>query len=240
MSATAASCKVIRNQGDVDAAFAKASAHGRREYYQPHMAHIAMEPPVALVNVADGKVEVGPVQSPWGTRQDVSEKLGVPIENVTVHVTLLGGGFGASRSATMCSRRRSSRRRWARRSRCSGPARTTSSTASTYTTSVERIEAAIDGNGKVTGWRHRSVAPSIISTFKADDGHQFPIEYGMGFADMPFEIPNVRSENGKAMAYTRIGWFRSVSNIPRAFAVQSFAAELANELAAIRRSSFSS
>ncbi len=42
--------------------------------------------------------------------------------------------------------------------------------------------------------------------------------------------PNVRCENGKAMAHTRIGWFRSVSNIPRAFAVQSFAAELANEL----------
>ena len=52
----------------------------------------------------------------------------------------------------------------------------------------------------------------------------------MGFADMPFEIANVRCENGKAMAHTRIGWFRSVSNIPRAFAVQSFAAELANEL----------
>ena len=99
-----------------------------------------------------------------------------------------------------------------------------------HTTSVERIEAAIDGNGKVTGWRHRSVAPSIISTFQEDDGYQFPIEYGMGFVDMPFDIPNVRCENGKAMAHTRIGWFRSVSNIPRAFAVQSFAAELAHEL----------
>ena len=52
----------------------------------------------------------------------------------------------------------------------------------------------------------------------------------MGFVDMPFDIPNIRAENGKAMAHTRIGWFRSVSNVPRAFAVQSFAAELANEL----------
>ena len=44
------------------------------EYYQPHMAHISMEPPVALVNVADGKVEIwGPVQSPWGTREDVAK-----------------------------------------------------------------------------------------------------------------------------------------------------------------------
>ena len=61
-------------------------------------------------------------------------------------------------------------------------------------------------------------------------GLQFFIEYGMGFADMPFDVANIQCENGKAMAHTRIGWFRSVSNIPRAFAVQSFAAELANEL----------
>jgi len=43
----------------------------------------------------------------------------------------------------------------------------------------------------------------------------------------PFAIPNVRVENPEAEAHTRIGWFRSVSNIPHAFAVQSFAAELA-------------
>ncbi len=99
-----------------------------------------------------------------------------------------------------------------------------------HTTSVERIEAALDADGKVTGWRHRSVAPSILSTFAEDSGYQFFIEHGMGFVDMPFEIANIACENGQAMAHTRIGWFRSVSNIPRAFAVQSFAAELANEL----------
>jgi isoquinoline 1-oxidoreductase beta subunit len=52
-------------------------------------------------------------------------------------------------------------------------------------------------------------------------------ELGMGLVDVPFEIPNIRVENGEAPAHTRIGWFRSVSNIPHAFAVQSFAAELA-------------
>ena len=232
MSATAAQPgKVIRNQGDVDAAFAGATKVISAEYYQPHMAHIAMEPPAALVNVADGKVEVwGPVQSPWGTRTDVAEKLGVPVENVTVHVTLLGGGFGRKSKcdyvleAALLSKEVGApvRVQWTREDDIQH--------SFYHTTSVERIEAAVDGNGKVTGWRHRSVAPSIISTFKPDDGYQFPIEYGMGFADMPFEIANIRCENGKAMAHTRIGWFRSVSNIPRAFAVQSFAAELANEL----------
>jgi isoquinoline 1-oxidoreductase beta subunit len=47
---------------------------------------------------------------------------------------------------------------------------------------------------------------------------------------MPFDIANVRAEQCKALAHTRVGWFRSVSHIGRAFAVQSIAAELAAEL----------
>jgi isoquinoline 1-oxidoreductase beta subunit len=232
MSATAAKPgKVIRKQGDADAAFTSAAKVVSAEYYQPHMAHIAMEPPVALVNVADGKVEVwGPVQSPYGTRQDVAEKMGVPIENVTVNVTLLGGGFGRKSKcdfvleAALLSREVGApvRVQWTREDDVQH--------SFYHTTSVERIEAALDADNKVTGWRHRSVAPSILSTFAEDSGHQFFIEYGMGFVDMPFDIANISCENGQAMAHTRIGWFRSVSNVPRAFAVQSFAAELANEL----------
>ena len=55
-----------------------------------------------------------------------------------------------------------------------------------------------------------------------DPKHERPFELGMGFVDVPFDIPNLRCENGEAAAHTRIGWFRSVSNIPHAFAVQSF------------------
>jgi isoquinoline 1-oxidoreductase beta subunit len=58
--------------------------------------------------------------------------------------------------------------------------------------------------------------------------HQLGLELGMGFVDMPFEIANVQCENPEAAAYTRIGWFRSVSNIPRAFAIQSMVGELAH------------
>ena len=50
----------------------------------------------------------------------------------------------------------------------------------------------------------------------------------MGLIDMPFEIANMQCENPEAAAHTRIGWFRSVSNIPRAFAVQSMVAEIAH------------
>ena len=65
------------------------------EYYLPHFAHVSMETPVATANVADGKAEIwAPVQSPQGTRDDVAKTLGIAPENVTVNVTLLGGGFG--------------------------------------------------------------------------------------------------------------------------------------------------
>ena len=232
MSATAAQPgKVIRKQGDPDAVFSSAAKVVSAEYYQPHMAHVPMEPPAALANVADGKVEIwAPAQSPYGARQDVAETLGVPIEDVTVHVTLLGGGFGRKSKcdfvleAALLSREVGAPVlvQWTREDDVRH--------SFYHTTSVERIEAALDADNKVTGWRHRSVAPSILSTFAEDSGYQFFIEHGMGFVDMPFEIAHVACENGPALAHTRIGWFRAVSNVPRAFAVQSFAAELAHEL----------
>ena len=51
----------------------------------------------------------------------------------------------------------------------------------------------------------------------------------MGVINAPFDVPNMRMENPGIDAHTRIGWFRSVSNIPHAFAVQSFIAELAEK-----------
>ncbi len=52
----------------------------------------------------------------------------------------------------------------------------------------------------------------------------------MGLENLPYEIENISAEQCKAFAHTRVGWYRSVSNIPRAFAVQSATAELALEL----------
>ena len=224
--------KVIRNQGDVDKAFAEAKDTFVGEYHQAHMAQAPMETLVAVARIVDGKVEVwAPVQSPFGARKDIAEALKIPIENVTVHVTLLGGGFGRkSKWDWMIEAVHISQKiggapvklQWSREDDIQH--------SFYHTTSVERIEMAIDAKGKVTGWRHRSVAPSIVSTFAPDSGYQFNIEYGMGFADMPFEIANVRCENGEAKAHARIGWFRSVSNLPRAFAVQSAVTELAHKL----------
>jgi isoquinoline 1-oxidoreductase beta subunit len=95
------------------------------------------------------------------------------------------------------------------------------------TTAVEHLEAGLDASGRCIAWLHRSVSPSISSTFGPDSQHETPGELGQGFADLPFAIPNLQLENPPIAAHTRIGWFRSVFNIPHAFAIQSFVAELA-------------
>jgi isoquinoline 1-oxidoreductase beta subunit len=220
---------VVRKEGDVESALKSADKVIVGEYYAPHLAHVSMEPPVAVADVKDSKAEIwAPVQSPGGTREDVAKTLGIPEDNVTVNVTLLGGGFGRKSKcdfvleAALLSKELGApvKVQWTREDDVRHDF--------LHTVSVERIEAGLDKNGKVIAWRHRSAAPSIGSTFGAGAVHQLTLEYGMGFVDMPFEIANVQCENPEAAAHTRIGWFRSVSNIPRAFAIQSMVGELAH------------
>ncbi len=221
---------VVRNNGDPEAALASADKVVVGEYYLPHFAHVSMEPPVATARVADGKAEVwAPVQSPQGTRDDVAKTLGIAPENVTVNVTLLGGGFGRKSKcdfaleAVLLSKAVGApvKVQWTREDDIRHDFM--------HTVSAERIEAGLDKSGKVVAWRHRSAAPTIMSTFAAGAKHQAPFELGMGLVDMPFDIANIRCENPEAAAHTRIGWFRSVSNIPHGFAVQTMVGELAHE-----------
>jgi len=220
---------VVRKEGDVDGALKGAEKVIVGEYYLPHLAHVSMEPPVAVADVRDGKAEIwAPVQSPGGTREDTAKTLGIPEENVTVNVTLLGGGFGRKSKcdfaleAALLSKAIGApvKVQWTREDDVRHDF--------LHTVSVERIEAGLDKSGKVIAWRHRSVAPTIASTFAANSVHAAPFELGMGLIDMPFEIANIQCENPEAAAHARIGWFRSVSNIPRAFAVQSMVGELAH------------
>jgi isoquinoline 1-oxidoreductase beta subunit len=221
--------KVVRDTGDIEAGLKASARVIVGEYYLPHLAHVSMEPPVATANVAGDKAEIwAPVQSPGGTRDDVAKTLGIPVENVTVNVTLLGGGFGRKSKcdfvleAALLSRAIGApvKVQWTREDDLHHDF--------LHTVSAERIEAGLDQSGKVIAWRHRSVAPSIRSTFAAGVRNQGAGELGMGFVDVPFDIANVRCENPEAAAMTRIGWFRSVSNIPRAFAIQSMVGEIAH------------
>ncbi|MGA7810816.1 molybdopterin cofactor-binding domain-containing protein [Bradyrhizobium sp.] len=220
---------IVRKEGDVDAALKNADKVIVGEYYLPHLAHVSMEPPVAVADVKGDQAEVwAPVQSPGGTREDVAKTLGIPEDNVTINVTLLGGGFGRKSKcdyaleAALLSKALNApvKLQWTREDDVRHDF--------LHTVSVERIEAGLDKTGKVVAWRHRSVAPSIASTFAAKAVHEAAFELGMGLVDLPFEIENIQCENPEAAAHTRIGWFRSVSNIPHAFAVQSMVGEIAH------------
>src|SRR5207247_8876170 len=87
--------KVVRNDGDVDAAMARAARRLEAEYYIPHLAHATMEPPAATARIVNGKCEAwGCIQSPQAARDRIAKRLGMSADNVKVNVTLLGGGFG--------------------------------------------------------------------------------------------------------------------------------------------------
>ena len=228
-AAARADGRVVRSDGDFNGALVGAARRLTAEYYIPHLAHATMEAPAATVRMAGGKCEVwGCFQSPQATRDRVAKRLGMSSADVTVHVTLLGGGFGRKSKpdyaveAAVLSKAADGK-----------PVKVTWTRDDDlhhsyfHTVSVEHLEAGLDARGKAVAWLHRSVAPTLFSTFVVDAKQEDALELGMGVINVPFAIPNVRIENPEATAHTRIGWFRSVSNIPHAFAVQSFVAELA-------------
>ena len=223
--------KAMRNDGDVSAALAKATRRVQAEYYLPHVAHATMEPPVATVRIVDKHCEIwAPTQAPQGARDFVAKTLGLKPEQVTLNVTLLGGGFGRKSKfdfiaeAALVSQAMGGtpvKLQWTREDDIHHDY--------FHTVAVEHMESALDAKGKPTAWLHRSAAPSISSTFVLGSNTLQPFEMGMTAINVPFQIPNVRIETPVAEAHTRIGWFRSVYNIPHAFAVQSFVSELAAE-----------
>jgi isoquinoline 1-oxidoreductase subunit beta len=221
--------KVVRKEGDFDAAYAKAAKKIQAEYYLPHLAHATMEPPAAAARIVGGKCEVwSSVQSPQAARDLVAKRLGLDPSNVTVNVTLLGGGFGRKSKPDFCVEAAVVSKAmdgqpvkviWTREDDLRHDY--------LHTVSVERLEGGLDESGKCVAWLHRSVAPTILSTFVDGAKNQFNIELGMTLLQAASLVPNVRIENPEAAAHTRIGWFRSVSNVPHAFATQSFIAEMA-------------
>ena len=221
--------KAVRNNGDTMTVLSKSSRRIEAEYYLPHIAHATMEPPAATAQIVNGKCEVWAcVQAPQATREIVSAHLKLKPEDVTVHVTLLGGGFG-----------RKSKPDFAAEAALLSQAMTGVPVKVTWTreddihndyfhtVSVERLEVALDASGKPSAWLHRTAAPTIASIFSEGAKGEQPFELGMSAVNIPFVIPNFRVEAPEVEAHTRIGWFRSVSNIPHVFAIQSFVAELA-------------
>ena len=220
--------KVVRNIGDVDAAFAKGGKVVEADYYLPHLAHATMEPPVALADYRNGKVTIwAPTQNPQAVQETVSEELGIPKENVICHVPLLGGGFGRKSKPDYAAEAAILSKALSRPVKVVWSREDDIKFGFYHSVAAMYIKAALDEKGKPTAWLQRSVFPPIGSTFALNTTYGDAGEMALGWTDVPFDLPNHRAENGPAENHVRIGWFRSVANIYHAFAVQSFANELA-------------
>jgi isoquinoline 1-oxidoreductase subunit beta len=220
--------KVIRSVGDSGKSFPTANVF-EADYYVPLLAHAPMEPMVALADFKDGKVTAwAPTQNPQAAQAIVSSELGIPPENVICHVTLLGGGFGRKSKpdyvaeAAVLSRKlgRPVKVVWTREDDIKFDYY--NAVAAMY------LKAALNDKGKPTAWLQRSVFPPITSIFDVNAVYGDPPHLAQGWTDLPYDLPNIRIENGPAPAHVRIGWLRSVANIYHAFAVQCFTDELAH------------
>ncbi len=221
--------KVVRNAGNVDAEFARASKVMEASYYTPLLAHASMEPPVAVADYRDGKVTAwAPTQDPQAVQATVAAAVGVRGEDVICHVTLLGGAFGRKSKPDYIAEAAVLSKRVGRPVKVVWTREDDIRFDYYHTVAAMYMKAAIGANGMPTAWLQRSVFPPIGSTFAVNTVYGDSGEMGMGWTDNPFDIPNLRAENGAAPAHVRIGWLRSVANIYHSVAVHSFAGELAH------------
>jgi isoquinoline 1-oxidoreductase beta subunit len=218
----------VRSVGDLDVAIAGAARHVEAEYLVPHLPHLPMEPPVALARVADGKAELwAPTQNPQEARTEVARILDMAEDDVTVHVTLLGGGFGRKSKADFSSEAAFLARevglpvrvQWTR----------DDDIRHDYYNAINAqwLRAGLDEHGKVVAWHHRTAFPPIDSTFDVAVDEPPMVDLQQGVLDLALDVPNIRAEACRAKPHARIGWYRSVYNIFHAFAIGSFIDELA-------------
>jgi isoquinoline 1-oxidoreductase beta subunit len=221
--------KEIKNIGNVESVFKNSDTIVESTYYLPHLVHAPMETPNTTAWVKDdGTCEVWtPTQAPQESRDYVADLLGIDKENVTIHVTLLGGAFGRKSKpdfvveAVLISQKIKVPVQlvWTREDDIQH--------GYYHAVSAQYLKASLDTSGKVTGWLHRSAYPSITSTFAPDTGYAAGFEFAQGMTNLPYQIENMRFENAHAPAHVRIGWYRSVYNIIHAFAINVFMDELA-------------
>jgi isoquinoline 1-oxidoreductase beta subunit len=220
--------KVVRSLGDVDAAMAKAAKVVEASYYTPLLAHTPMEPPAALAEYKDGKVEVWTAtQNPQAVLTTVATALGLKPADITCHVTLLGGGFGRKSKPDYVAEAAILSKKVGKPVKVSWTREEDVHFDYFHTTSAMYFKAGLDAAGKPEAWLQRTAFPPIGSLFDPKEQYGGG-ELDLGFLDVPFDVPNLQAENGPAAAHVRIGWLRSVANIYHAFGIQSFMDELAH------------
>lgn len=220
--------KVVRNLGNVDAEFARGGKVIEATYSTPLAAHAAMEPPVAVAEFRNGKAEIwAPTQNPQAVQETVAAALGIDKKDVTCHVTLLGGGFGRKSKPDYAAEAAVLAKKLGKPVKVIWTREDDIRFDYYHSTAAVYHKAVLDSRGMPTAWLHRSAFPPIASTFDHTAKYPLGFELDLGLVDLPFDVPNIRAENGPADAHVRIGWFRAVTNNFHVFAFGSFADEMA-------------
>lgn len=220
----------VVSTGDVEAAFVDAATVIEADYYAPHLAQAPMEPPAATAVVHDdGSCEVWAcTQAPQAARRTVAQVLGIDEAQVTIHVTLLGGGFGRKSKADFVAEAAWLAKRLDKPVKVTWTREDDIRNGYLHSVSAQYLKGALDADGNTTAWLQRSAFPPISSTFSTEYANQEAFEKDLGLIDNPLDIPSMQIEVHTTPVHTRIGWLRSVANIFHAFSASSFADELAH------------
>ncbi|HYQ81738.1 MAG TPA: xanthine dehydrogenase family protein molybdopterin-binding subunit [Anaeromyxobacteraceae bacterium] len=226
LSDPAAKPKVVRADGDLEAALGAAAKKLEAVYQAPFLAHATMEPMNCTARVTKKGAELWvPTQAPTWAQGAVAKALDLPESAVAVHTTLLGGGFGRraipdfSVEAAQVARAAGAPVQvvWTReddlRHDLYRPA------------SRHELRAGLDGDGRLVAWHHRVRAPSIaVQLFGGREGRPDVVE---GAADVPYGAGTVLVDCVTPEVGLRVGWWRSVYASQNAFAEECFIDECA-------------
>jgi len=145
----------IDRRGDPEGARARAGRLVSGTFHKGYVAHAPIEPHAAVAEMADGKMTVwASTQTPFPTRDSIASTLGLPPERVRVITPYVGGGFGgksAHRQALEAAR-------LARAAGAPVAVAWTREEEFFYDTfdpaAVAKIDAAVDGAGKIALWSY--------------------------------------------------------------------------------------
>jgi isoquinoline 1-oxidoreductase subunit beta len=226
------------DKGSADKAEASAARVVESEYLAPYLAHATMEPMNCTAQVKDGKVELWvPTQVPGLARAIAAKVAGVDIDNVVVHVTLMGGGFGrrlevdsvgqAVQVAMECGGK-PVQLIWSREE---------DMTHDFYRPMhVAQLRAAFNADGKVESLRIKSAGDAITPRWmeRALPALAGPIDMpdkttSEGLFDLPYGFPNQHMSHVATHMGVPVGNWRSVGHSHNAFFSECFVDELAAE-----------
>ena len=221
-----------RTGGNAEAAFQKAEKKVEAIYETPYESHSCMEPLNCTAHVKGDKVEIwGPIQAPDWIQQDVSGRLKVKPENVTVNMTFLGGGFGRKAfmdytyEAVLLSKELNAPVQvvWTREDDTTqGPFRPGA---------VYECKGSIGGGGRITSFTAKMAAQNMNHQWApVPDKTSFNDSTVEGFPESYFEtIPNYSFGDIPTESPIPVMWWRSVYSSTNGFAYESFIDELAHK-----------